>query len=169
MNATNAIKETMAQLRTLTPNQRNAFLAAFLGWTLDAFDFFLMVFVLDDIARSFHVTHEKIAYALTLTLAFRPLGALLFGIAGDRFGRRIPLMVDVIFYSLMELLTGFAPTLTAFFRPARPVSAWRWAGNGDWERRSRWRRFRRRCVVCFPAFCRRAMPAATCLPPSCTR
>ena len=109
------MKTIVAQLRALTTDQRNAFTAAFLGWTLDAFDFFLMVFVLKDIAREFNVTKTTVTFAITLTLACRPIGALLFGVAGDRYGRRIPLMVDVIFYSLMELLTGFAPTLTAFF------------------------------------------------------
>ena len=102
------------QLRSLTPSQRNAFLAAYLGWTLDAFDFFVLVFVVKDIAHEFHVTNKAVTYALFLTLAFRPVGAFLFGWLGDRYGRRIPLMIDVIFYSVMELLSGFAPTLTSF-------------------------------------------------------
>jgi SHS family lactate transporter-like MFS transporter len=104
-----------AQLRGLTTDQRNAFIAAFLGWTLDAFDFFLMVFVLKDIAHDFNVTRTTVAFAVTLTLACRPIGALIFGAAGDRYGRRIPLMVNVVLFSVMELLSGFAPTLTVFF------------------------------------------------------
>ncbi|MBV9849414.1 MAG: MFS transporter [Armatimonadetes bacterium] len=103
-----------AQLRALTPTQRNAFLASYLGWTLDAFDFFILVFVIPDVAKEFHATKTAVTRAIFLTLAFRPVGAFLFGWAGDKFGRRVPLMIDVIFYSVMELLSGFAPTLTAF-------------------------------------------------------
>lgn len=102
------------QLRALTPVQRNAFLAAYLGWTLDAFDFFILVFVIPDVAKEFKVEKTAVTYAIFLTLAFRPVGALLFGWLGDRYGRRIPLLIDVVFYSVMELLSGFAPTLTAF-------------------------------------------------------
>ena len=102
------------QLRALTPVQRNAFLAAYLGWTLDAFDFFILVFVIPDVAKEFKVEKTAVTYAIFLTLAFRPVGAFLFGWLGDRYGRRIPLLIDVVFYSVMELLSGFAPTLTAF-------------------------------------------------------
>ena len=102
------------QLRALTPVQRNAFLAAYLGWTLDAFDFFILVFVIPDVAKTFKVEKTAVTYAIFLTLAFRPVGAFLFGWLGDRYGRRIPLLIDVVFYSVMELLSGFAPTLTAF-------------------------------------------------------
>ncbi|MCA1595668.1 MAG: MFS transporter [Chloroflexi bacterium] len=101
-------------LRGLNSDQRNAFAAAFLGWTLDAFDYFILVFVIKDVARDFHTVREKVALALTLTLAMRPVGALLFGMVADRFGRRVPLMVDVILYSAIELLSGFAPTLKCF-------------------------------------------------------
>ena len=103
-----------AQLRGLTPVQRNAFLASYLGWTLDAFDFFILVFVIPDVAKTFKVDKTAVTYAIFLTLAFRPVGALAFGWLGDRFGRRTTLLLDVVFYSLMELLSGFAPTLTAF-------------------------------------------------------
>ena len=104
----------LAQLKTLTSDQRNAFLAAYLGWTLDAFDFFVVVFVLKDIEKEFHASAQAGASILFATLACRPIGAFLFGAAADRFGRRIPLMVDVILYSALELASGFAPTLTAF-------------------------------------------------------
>lgn len=107
------MNDAIAQMRALNEDQRNAFIAAFLGWTLDAFDFFLMVFILKDIATAFHVDTKAVAHGLFLTLAFRPVGAFLFGIAADRYGRRIPLMIDVVFYSVMELISGFAPTLTA--------------------------------------------------------
>src|SRR5881409_493834 len=81
-------------------NQRNAVLAGFLGWTLDAFDFFILTLVLDDVAKSFGRTRPDIAFTLTLTLATRPVGAIVFGIMADRLGRRLPLMMNVIFYAV---------------------------------------------------------------------
>jgi SHS family lactate transporter-like MFS transporter len=95
-------------------DHRAAVLAGFLGWTLDAFDFFLVVMTLTAIAKEFHETDARIALSLTLTLAFRPVGAFIFGLLADRYGRRIPLMADLIFYSVVEVLTGLAPTFTAF-------------------------------------------------------
>jgi len=105
--------EPMSILNDLTPNQRNAVLASFLGWTLDAFDFFIIVFVLRDIAKEFAVDFPSVTATLFLTLAMRPLGAFVFGMAADRFGRRPTLMIDILFYSIVEFLSGFAPTLTA--------------------------------------------------------
>ena len=104
----------LTQMRVLTPDQRSAFLASFLGWTLDAFDFFVLVFVLKDVAKTFHTDKTHVAFAIMLTLALRPVGALLFGLAADRYGRRTPLMIDVVLFSVFELLSGFAPTLTWF-------------------------------------------------------
>ena len=92
----------------------HAVTASFLGWTLDAFDFFVVVFLIDTLAAQFHVSKPLIVATITATLATRPLGALLFGILADRYGRRIPLMVDVIFFSVVELLCGFAPNYTTF-------------------------------------------------------
>ena len=105
---------TASDLRALTPRQRNAIVASYLGWTLDAFDFFLLVFVLKDIAAEFHTDVKAVSLAIVLTLAARPVGALLFGLAADRFGRRPTLMVDIVCYSVIELLSGFAPGLTVF-------------------------------------------------------
>ncbi len=102
------------QLRALTPAQRNAFAASFLGWTLDAFDYFVLIFVIEDIGKAFHTDKTHIAFATTLTLAFRPLGALCFGWAADRYGRRLPLMINIVCYSVISLLCGFAPNLTVF-------------------------------------------------------
>src|SRR5437763_6908221 len=99
-------------LRSLTRDQRNTFVACFLGWALDAFDFFLLTFVLAPMARDFGTSIAKLGYAITLTLAMRPVGAFIFGLLGDRFGRRIPLMIDIIFYSIMALLTAFSPNYT---------------------------------------------------------
>ena len=95
-----------------TREQRNVTIAAYLGWTLDAFDFFLMVFVLKDIAAEFNTKIPNVAFAITLTLAMRPLGALIFGRLADKFGRRPTLMVNIAIYSLIELLSGFSPNLT---------------------------------------------------------
>src|SRR6185312_8669281 len=95
-------------------NQRNAVIAGFLGWTLDAFDFFVLTYVLGDVARVFHRTRPDIALTLTASLAMRPIGALIFGLLADRYGRRLPLMLDVIFYSIIEVLSGLAPSYTSF-------------------------------------------------------
>ena len=95
-----------------TREQRNVTIAAYLGWTLDAFDFFLMVFILKDIAAEFNTKIPNVAFAITLTLAMRPLGALIFGRLADKFGRRPTLMVNIAIYSLIELLSGFSPNLT---------------------------------------------------------
>jgi SHS family lactate transporter-like MFS transporter len=101
-------------LRGWNPVQKKVVLASFLGWTLDAFDFFLLVFVLKDVAREFGVERESVAVALTLTLALRPLGAFVFGRLADRFGRRPILMLDVGLYSVLGFATAFAPNLSAF-------------------------------------------------------
>ncbi|TSD89765.1 MFS transporter [Mycobacterium sp. KBS0706] len=95
-----------------TAQQRSVVVASFLGWTLDAFDFFLLVFILTDISQEFGTGAETTSWLVTLTLAMRPLGAFLFGRAADRFGRRPTLMVDVLAYSLLEFASGFAPTFT---------------------------------------------------------
>lgn len=96
----------------LTGDQRNAFMASFLGWTMDAFDYFLVVLVYADIATTFYHTKTDVAFLTTATLAMRPVGALLFGLWADRVGRRVPLMVDVSFYSVIGFLCAFAPNFT---------------------------------------------------------
>jgi SHS family lactate transporter-like MFS transporter len=105
---------SLALLRSLNGAQRSVVLASFLGWTLDAFDFFLVVFVLKDIAAEFHSEVKEVTFAILLTLALRPIGAFAFGLLADRYGRRPTLMADVLAFSLMELLTAFSPTLTVF-------------------------------------------------------
>lgn len=96
----------------LTSDQRNSFLAAQLGWTMDAFDYFIAVLVYADIAKTFGVSTTEVAFITTATLMMRPVGALLFGLWADRIGRRIPLMVDVAFYSVVGFLCAFAPNFT---------------------------------------------------------
>jgi MFS transporter, SHS family, lactate transporter len=101
-------------LRGWSPAQKNTVIASYLGWTLDAFDFFLLVFVLKDVTKEFGVEENQVALAITLTLACRPLGAFIFGRLADRFGRRPILMLDVGLYSLLGFATAFAPNLVWF-------------------------------------------------------
>jgi MFS transporter, SHS family, lactate transporter len=95
-------------------DHRSALVAGFLGWTLDAFDFFLVTLCLTAIGKEFHQSDPAMAFSITLTLAFRPVGAFLFGLLADRYGRRIPLMIDLVFYSACEVATGLAPNYTTF-------------------------------------------------------
>jgi SHS family lactate transporter-like MFS transporter len=106
--------QTATMTRAERANQRNAVVAGFLGWTLDAFDFFILTLVIDDVARSFGRTRPQIFLAITLALAMRPVGAIIFGIMADRYGRRIPLMLNVIFYALISVLSGLAPSYQIF-------------------------------------------------------
>jgi MFS transporter, SHS family, lactate transporter len=106
---------SVAMTREERANQRNAVLAGFLGWTFDAFDFFVLTLVIDDVAKSFGTTRPQVALALTATLAMRPVGAVLFGIMADRFGRRVPLMLNVIYYATISILCGFAQSYGVFF------------------------------------------------------
>ena len=103
----------IADLKTLEPSQRSAIWASYLGWTLDAFDFFLMVFMLKAIAAEFGTDVKAVSEAIFLTLAARPIGAFVFGWLGEHFGRRPVLMADIILFSLFEFASGFAPTLTS--------------------------------------------------------
>jgi MFS transporter, SHS family, lactate transporter len=102
----------IAALSGWTSEQKHVVAATFLGWTLDAFDFFLLVFVLKDIATEFNTQITEVTFAILLTLAMRPIGAYIFGRAADRWGRRPTLMVDVLLYSFIELASGFSPNLT---------------------------------------------------------
>ena len=106
--------EALRLFKLLNRTERKTFLACFLGWALDAFDFFLLTFVLVPVAHEFGRTIPEVAFGITLTLMMRPLGAFVFGLLGDKFGRRIPLMADIIFYSIIELMTAFAPNFTVF-------------------------------------------------------
>jgi len=106
--------EFVGHFRRLTRVQRNTFIACFLGWSLDAFDFFILTFCVSAIATDFHVKVSAVAEAIFITLAFRPVGAFLFGMMADRFGRRPTLMLDIIAYSIFELSSAFAPSLKVF-------------------------------------------------------
>jgi SHS family lactate transporter-like MFS transporter len=103
----------IANLKSLEPSQRSAIWASYLGWTLDAFDFFLMVFMLSAIAKEFGTDVKAVSEGVFLTLAARPIGAFCFGWLAEHFGRRPVLMADIVFFSVFELASGFAPTLTS--------------------------------------------------------
>jgi SHS family lactate transporter-like MFS transporter len=96
-------------------NQRNALAAGFLGWTLDAFDFFVLTYVLGPVAYDFRLSIPDIALTLTASLAMRPVGAFIFGLMADRYGRRLPMALDVAFYTVVEVLSGIAPNYATFF------------------------------------------------------
>jgi SHS family lactate transporter-like MFS transporter len=102
----------ISELRALTPAQRNTVLASFLGWTLDAFDYFILIYAVKAIAADFHVGRTDVAFAITLTLIARPFGAYVFGQLADRYGRRPILMLDILLFSAFELASAFAPSLT---------------------------------------------------------
>ena len=106
--------EAVRLFKSLDRVQRNTFIACFLGWTLDALDFFLLTFVFSSVGQEFGRSIEQVTFAITVTLMMRPIGAFIFGWLGDRFGRRIPLMIDIVFYSVIELLTAFAPNFGTF-------------------------------------------------------
>jgi SHS family lactate transporter-like MFS transporter len=112
MNAASSTNKLTAADRA---NSRNALIAGFLGWTLDAFDYFILTYVLAQVGAEFHKSVAAMTLTLTASLMMRPVGALLFGLLADRYGRRLPLMFDVLFYSIVEVLSGFAPTYRTFF------------------------------------------------------
>ena len=114
-----APRSTSSDKPIQSSDHKFAVLAGFLGWTLDAFDFFLVGLSLTAIGETFFKGSPKeadkaIAFSITLTLAFRPIGALIFGMLADRYGRRIPLMINLVFYSIIEVASGLAPNLTTF-------------------------------------------------------
>ena len=100
--------------RESTRDHWNTVIASTVGWTLDSFDYFVVVMVLTEIANEFHRTNAEIALTLTITLAFRPIGAFIFGLLADRYGRRMPLMIDVVAYSILSVASGLAPNFTTF-------------------------------------------------------
>ena len=102
----------LGPFRQLTRSQRHAFVAAFLGWTLDSLDFFLLIFCVKAIAGEFHTQPSAVLGAVFMTQAFRPVGALVFGMLADRYGRRPVLMANILSFSVIELACAFAPSLT---------------------------------------------------------
>jgi MFS transporter, SHS family, lactate transporter len=110
----NLVTDTGTRLEKPTKDWKFAVGAGILGWILDAFDFFVVVFLFDTLAQQFHVSKASVVYTLTLTLAMRPLGALFFGILADRFGRRRPLIFCVLYFSALTVLTGLSPNYLSF-------------------------------------------------------
>src|SRR5215472_7758138 len=106
--------EFVGHFRRLTAAQKNTFIACFLGWSLDAFDFFVLVLSVSALASHFQVPVSAITKAIVWTLAMRPVGAFLFGMMADRYGRRPTLMANIIAFSVFEMASGFAPTLKIF-------------------------------------------------------
>jgi MFS transporter, SHS family, lactate transporter len=104
----------VGHFRSLTSVQRSTFAACFLGWTLDAFDFFLLTFCLKAISLTFHVGVKQVAEAVFWTLVMRPVGAFLFGLMAEKYGRRPTLMLNIVAFSVFELASAFAPTLHSF-------------------------------------------------------
>jgi SHS family lactate transporter-like MFS transporter len=102
----------IGHFKQLSSQQRHAFLAAFLGWTLDSLDFFLLIFCVKAIAGEFHAQPSAVLGAVFMTQAFRPAGALLFGMLADRYGRRPILMFNIFSFSVIELACAFAPSLS---------------------------------------------------------
>lgn len=119
----------LAEWKAFDGRQRNAFIASFLGWTLDAFDFFIMVFILRAVAAEFGTNVKAVSVAVTLTLAMRPLGALVFGWLADAFGRRPVLMADILLFSVLELASAFAPSLWSLLVLR---AAFGFAMGGEW-------------------------------------
>lgn len=104
----------MTEPRTSAKDQNATVAAGFLGWMLDAFDYFLVVMTLTEIGKEFGKSDAAMAVTLGATLLFRPVGAFIFGLLADRYGRRLPLMADLVFYSIVEVLSGLAPNYTTF-------------------------------------------------------
>jgi MFS transporter len=147
--------------------QRHTVAACFLSWTLDAFDFFIMVFVLADIAKEFSTTMTAVTIAITLTLAARPLGALLFGYMADRIGRRRVLILNVLIFTIFEFVSGLAPSLVTFIVIRALFGV---AMGGEWASapRSRWNRSRPNGGAPPRGCCKLATPAAICSRRCCT-
>jgi MFS transporter, SHS family, lactate transporter len=125
------LKELVMPTR-LSPDQRNSFLAALLAWSMDAFDYFMLILVLSNIAedKSFGATIEQLAFLTTATLVMRPFGAMLFGIWADRVGRRVPLIADVLLYSCAGILCAIAPNVIVLLILRAIYGLGIWAASG---------------------------------------
>jgi SHS family lactate transporter-like MFS transporter len=106
--------EPLTELQTGASDHASAVFAGFLGWTLDAFDFFIVTFCIIPISETYHVDRSRIFFAISMTMAMRPVGAFIFGLLADRYGRRRPMMINLVFYSTLSVLSGCAPTYTTF-------------------------------------------------------
>jgi SHS family lactate transporter-like MFS transporter len=119
----------LAELKSLSRSQKSAIWASYLGWTLDAFDFFLLVFLKPAIGAEFGASDTAVSEALFLTLAARPFGAFFFGWLAERFGRRPVLMVVILAFSAFSVASGLAPSLGALLVIR---AAFGFAMGGEW-------------------------------------
>jgi SHS family lactate transporter-like MFS transporter len=108
------ISSSVTATNQATPGWQLAVSAAILGWILDAFNFFVVIFLFTPLAGNFQVSNAAIVFTLTLTLAMRPVGALFFGALADRFGRKRPLIACVLFFTLFTILSGYSPNYMVF-------------------------------------------------------
>ena len=113
-NERGILVDTSSELQTGSSDHASAVFAGFLGWTLDAFDFFIVTLCVPAIAKTYHVAPKQILLTISLTLFMRPLGAFIFGLVADRYGRRRPMMINLVFYSSMSILSGLSPTYSTF-------------------------------------------------------
>src|SRR5947199_2819555 len=126
--STTTLGEPVELSRESTRDHWNTVIASTVGWSLDSFDYFVVVMVLTEIANEFHRTNAEIALTLTITLAFRPIGAFIFGLLADRYGRRMPLMIDVVAYSILSVVSVSLKKKTSLRRLRRLLSL---ASRGD--------------------------------------
>ena len=157
----------LRELRSLNAVQRNTFAACFLGWTLDAFDYFLLTLCLTSIAADFHVGIKSVAEAIFWTLAMRPVGAFLFGLMAERFGRRPTLMLNIISFSALGLASAFAPTIGSFLI-CRALFGVAMVASGESARPSRSKPCPLKEEDSSPACCRKATLLGVCWRLRCT-
>ena len=152
-------QDSRQDLTSIPEDHRAALIASFVGWTLDAFDFFLVTFCLTSIGKEFHQSDAKIALSLTVTLAFRPVGAIVIGLWADRYGRRLPFMINVLFYSVAEIFTGLVHGYTSFM-VLRALFGMGMGGQWGVERRSPWKRSRRENAAPSQDYCKKVTQSA---------
>ena len=121
-----------------TKDQWYAFGAAWLGWVFDAFDFTVFLLIMVPIAKEFKVPLTDVAIVFTLTLWMRLVGATAAGWMADRMGRKTPLMISIVWFSVCNFIAGFSPDLLVPIACSAPSSASAWAPNGRAARRWRW-------------------------------
>ena len=149
--------ESRSTLDVDAPGWQFAVTAGILGWVLDAFDFFVVIFLVDTLAICFSVEKKAIVWTISIALAMRPVGALVFGALADRFGRRVPLAICVLYFSSVTLLSALAPNYAAF-AALRAFMELAWEDTGAQARRLPWRVLRCTCAACYPGLMQAGYP-----------